>query len=511
MISTPARESYYLGGLSDSYPTAYLDLDGNERASVYLRNGDLNLFHLLWQQLARPDLSEGLRKAAQKAFGEILNRNRKDWQKLTDDLKQELEAVRERIAAFHRELPARDRKWTRVEKEKGLDEAALRQKSNLEHWRLQEREYAAVAGVYSRWLDLHTETLSPQSLKLEDYIPPRFLGTHNAPYQLRHYPVGIKSGGLKLNLAGELDFDQTFEEVDYFELFVNLTVRNNPQAGIDTHPVDWVACRIPPGSLAEEENGNSREDRLPIWLYAGSQRQALILANSEGGRTIEYVPLNTLRWTEGGKAIIEKGEWQNGYPLKIWEDPELRLPAGEPRSWLNREHSEEDWFRVLAKTQYSNGLIGLVEQMSPPRSASYEPSPEANPANSEKLIQRFLARVRSDLDADFAVFAGDHWNFNAFSFNPGGNHGAFFQMSSHAVLMFSGGRLTDIPRGLSIQEPYDSLTLVPTLLTLTGHVHDGKPDPSLVEKGFRPFPGKAIRELTSTNSSGPAVKRRQGN
>jgi len=80
------------------------------------------------------------------------------------------------------------------------------------------------------------------------------------------------------------------------------------------------------------------------------------------------------------------------------------------------------------------------------------------------------------------VFANDHWNFNARGFNPGGNHGSFLRESTHSVLLFAGGSKTGIPRGLHVTEPYDSLSFVPTVLTLMG-----RPEPDL--------PGPVIKEL----------------
>ena len=80
------------------------------------------------------------------------------------------------------------------------------------------------------------------------------------------------------------------------------------------------------------------------------------------------------------------------------------------------------------------------------------------------------------------VLANDHWNFNARSFNPGGNHGSFFRESTHSVLLFAGGKDTGIPAGLRIETPYDSLSFVPTILNLMG-----RPEPAL--------PGSVIREL----------------
>jgi len=94
------------------------------------------------------------------------------------------------------------------------------------------------------------------------------------------------------------------------------------------------------------------------------------------------------------------------------------------------------------------------------------------------------------------VVANDHWNFDVRGFNPGGNHGSFFRISTHATFMIAGGDKTGIPRGLTIEEPYDSLSFAPTLLALTGNLRDdNNPTPALRDKGFRRFPGRPVKEL----------------
>ena len=80
------------------------------------------------------------------------------------------------------------------------------------------------------------------------------------------------------------------------------------------------------------------------------------------------------------------------------------------------------------------------------------------------------------------MLANDHWNFNVRGFNPGGNHGSFLRESTHSVLLFAGGKDTGIPAGLRVETPYDSLSFVPTILSLMG-----RPEPDL--------PGPVIQEL----------------
>ena len=81
-------------------------------------------------------------------------------------------------------------------------------------------------------------------------------------------------------------------------------------------------------------------------------------------------------------------------------------------------------------------------------------------------------------------------------FNPGGNHGAFFRISTHSTLMFSGGNKTGIPRATVIDEPYDTMSFVPTVLALTGQLgDDNRPVTRLEEKGFRRFYAPPIKEV----------------
>ncbi len=61
VITTETRDSYYLKNQSNDYPTAMLDFDGNERASLQLRDSDLNQLQVILQQLQRADISMPMR------------------------------------------------------------------------------------------------------------------------------------------------------------------------------------------------------------------------------------------------------------------------------------------------------------------------------------------------------------------------------------------------------------------------------------------------------------------
>ena len=66
----------------------------------------------------------------------------------------------------------------------------------------------------------------------------------------------------------------------------------------------------------------------------------------------------------------------------------------------------------------------------------------------------------------------------------------------HSTLMLAGGDRTGIPRALVVEEPYDSLSFVPTVLALTGNLRDdNNPISVLWDKGFRRFPGRPVKEV----------------
>jgi hypothetical protein len=104
-------------------------------------------------------------------------------------------------------------------------------------------------------------------------------------------------------------------------------------------------------------------------------------------------------------------------------------------------------------------VIGIGEELSPV--ADNIPGP----AGIDPIMLRYERHRRELVQADFHVFAADHWNFNVRNFNPGGNHGGFFRISTHSVWMMAGAGL---PTKV-INEPYDSLNFASTVLTLLEH------------------------------------------
>jgi hypothetical protein len=181
--------------------------------------------------------------------------------------------------------------------------------------------------------------------------------------------------------------------------------------------------------------------------------------------------------------------------LQIFEDANLNIPTIDRTAWLSQWHSDREWLEALHRTHYSNGLIGLHEEL--PRHANEKISSDDPSLTVQARTRRDYERRKRELvEPEMLIVAQDHWNFDVRGFNPGGNHGSFFRISTHSVFMVAGGRNTNIPRALDINEPYDSLSFVPTLLALTGDLRDdNEPVPTLRERGYSRFPGPVVREM----------------
>ena len=475
-VITSSGESLYLKGQADDYPTALLDPDGNERASVYFRNSDLNALQILLREINRPGMDVAVRRAAIAAFFKIVDRHRAEWLSTVRDLSDELAAIRRAIETRRVEIENQPKKWTPVQRDAGLDKAARRLAVELDSWREQERDYSAYLRALSKLLDLEPAEFDRRHLTAGDLIPKRAMGDANSVHDLQNYIVGPAAGGLQLTPSGDLDVAGSFERINYPPAFASLAVRNNVQSGVAAHPVDFIAMRVPRAGLHLTPGESPTED--PVWLYGDVNHQALILSRTEAGSRLElrYLPIRGLNQDANGSIYFEPAPLASGFPLRMFEDENLAIPAANREEWFAKWHSEIDWLHAIHQSAYSNGIIALDEQFL---------RPGLPPAQSDAgLISRFNQRRRRLAEPDFVIFANNHWNFNVRNFNPGGNHGSFLRSSTHSILLFAGGADTGIPQHYEIGEPYDSLSFVPTVLDLMDrHSEAAK------------LPGRPIREV----------------
>ncbi len=496
LITTTTRDSYYLKGQSTDYPTALLDFDGNERASIHLRNSDLNLLHIILQQLQRKNLPVVLRHALTAKFFETIDLRRPQWQRNLDELNEELQVLRVRIEDQRRLWEAQPKKFSKEDLAAGRDDETKRIFSQLDRWIAQDKRYADYARILNNLLGLRREDFAPERLKIPDLIARDSMGERNTIHQLQNYVVGLAPNGIVLQADGTIDMESSFVRLNYFNLLHEISVRNNVQREVGNQPIDMVATRISSElilpQLSEKEVGQD-----VVWIYGGPEKQALILARKDerGQLSLRYQPIKNLLQDKNGKVSFDLVAWQPGLPLRIFEDPNLAIPPAERESWLSRWHTDLEWLRALHRTAYSNGLIGLHEELAQhevEKLSLDEPGISA----AERLSRRFVKRQRDLIETDLLLVANNHWNFDVRGFNPGGNHGSFFRISTHSTFMVAGGEKTRIPSAVVVEEPYDSLSFVPTLLALMGNLRDDtNPVPVLWDKGFRRFPGRIVKEI----------------
>jgi hypothetical protein len=496
LITTTTDDSLYLKGQSSDYPTALLDFDGNERASVHLRDRDLNLLHIIWQQLERNNVSPPVRSALIQLFFKTLEKRREEWQKNLDELNEELVVLRRRIEEQRKLWEAQPKKFSPEDVRLGRDDQKTRVYAQLEKWEGQEKSYTEYARTLANLLSLRKEGFSPAKLKIEDFIAKHAMGDSNSVYQLQNYVVGPAPGGVVLHGDGSLNLEKSFLRVDYFSLLHNVSVRNNVQPQLANKPVDMIVSRIS-SELVRTKVQESKLSPDVVWVYGGPEKQVLILAREDerGELSLRYQPVKNLRQDSDGQLTFELATWQPGLPLRIFEDEAFSIAEPDRVAWLGRWHTDVEWFQALHRTQYSNGLIGLYEDIARHPIEKLSPD-EPGLSSEERLMRRLLRRQRELVENDLLLVANNHWNFDVRGFNPGGNHGSFFRISTHSTLMLAGGNKTSIPQAAVVEQPYDSLSFVPTVLALTGNLRDdSNPISALWEKGFRRFPGRPIKAL----------------
>jgi hypothetical protein len=494
LVTTTTDESYYLKHQSTDYPTAMVDFDGNERASIQLRDSDLNKLQILLQQLQRKDLNPDIRAAALNEFFITVEARRANWARTATELSNELVVLRKSIAAQRILWEAQPKKFTKEELEAGRDDAAKRIFVTLDRWEREEREYSCYLALLQNLLAVSRNTFDPAKVKIEELIPKQSMGDRNTIYQLQNYIVGVNPAGLALNPDGSLNNEVSFIRVNNFDMLHGVTVRN-VQRGVLNRPVDLIAARIDSALVAPLVNETDLSPDV-VWVHGGdSQALLLFRTNAAGELSIRYKPIANFRQNSSGQVSFDDVEWQPGLPLHIYEDPNLKIPGSNRAEWLSRWHTEVEWLEALHRTEYSNGLIGLNEEMT---RHPFEQLNATDPklTDDQRTMRQLLKRERELCEPELLIVANNHWNFDVRGFNPGGNHGSFFRISTHSTLMIAGGKNTGLGQGRTIEEPYDSLSFVPTLLALTGNLRDDStPIPILWERGFRRFPGRIVKEL----------------
>ncbi|HLH02501.1 MAG TPA: alkaline phosphatase family protein [Bryobacteraceae bacterium] len=441
-VITPSAQSIYLAGEASHYPTAWIDIDGNERAAVHLRNSDLNKIHILLLELSKSELTPEVRRAAADSLQAAIDKHRAAWNAEADGLRAELDELARAIEtrkSVVKNLPKSDTQ----QHESGEDKANRRLRLELEHWEREHSAYRSYLSHLDRLLAFHPDSAKPFKGTISNLIPELTLGDNNSVGDLERYIVGPSAGGLVLTADGHLDEEKSFRRIDYFALLASQRARNNPQTNLSQRPIDFVAMALP-------------HPQRGYWLYRDADHQLIILEDTSGRLRVQ--PVRDLTEDSHGVVHWQETSWCAGLPLELYEDEHLQVASEQRASWLSQWHTEQEWMRATYACHYSNAVIGIPEELSP-----VAPNVPGRPGISPLLL-RYERRRRELVQADFHVFAADHWNFNARFPNPGGNHGSFLRISTHSVWMMAGGDLG----ARHIEEPYDSLNFASTVLNLLG-------------------------------------------
>ena len=460
-VINPSKASFYLAGQAEQYPTAWLDLDGNERAAVQLRNSDLNRIHILLLQLKGGDLPTPLRLAAARELEKTINRHRVEWTTMASSLQAEINALGPAIEArklLLAKLPKDPKKWPVAEKEVGADKIARREMAEVASWETEQKAYQNYLDDIQALLALKPDSKQPLTTNISHLMPELALGDQNSVFDLQNYIAGPGLKGLVLDANGDLDETKSFRHVNYFPLLVSQRVRNVPQRELSAQPVDFLAVGLPASGLPPFPEG---PPEFAIWLYADDEHQLLeLVRRTNDQEEIRLIPVKHLSQARDGKVRYDPGEWTDGLPFHLAEDRALHVPeCVEANVWLSAWHSEDDWLRATYACHYTNGVVGITEELLPMTDAL--PSRES----MAPLLQRLELRRRELVQPDFHIFASDHWNFNARNFNPGGNHGSFLRQSTHSVWMMAGAGLAP---GVHYTDPADTLNFGSTVLQYAG-------------------------------------------
>jgi hypothetical protein len=150
-----------VAGEAQHYPTAVIDLDGNERASLGLRNNSLNVVQILLDQLTHKKLTGRVRRAALNQLFATLDHVRPLWSRNVAELALELKTLRFQIADQQELVDAQPKSWTADDKKNGLDLDAQRQFRVLDRMKTEERLYSAYVAPMLRLLSLDPAVLIP--------------------------------------------------------------------------------------------------------------------------------------------------------------------------------------------------------------------------------------------------------------------------------------------------------------------------------------------------------------
>lgn len=523
---SPSRESAYLADRHEQV-TCALDNDGNERAHIHLRSGDLNRLQMLYRALGEGRLDPARRAAVGRAAVAILDHNRATWEAEARGIREELAAVtaldarRRAELALVEQAAAQARETERRGPAPAADPAGpfegvsalntgdrardARQRAlELQSALYQSGRVVEAYGVYAASLERRASVRTPEAFAAAPETA--LFGSHelgaNATFaDLAAYPVALRE--VVLTPAGDLDEARSFSTVDYFQAFSAIRVVNTVNADFGTRPVGFVVARLPvdearraavaAGLLAAPDAALVTSALL---VHGGDRGQLVLFEQAEPGRESRLALLPVaVAGAESGRLRFEPAPWRDRLPLGLYEDPGLAVAGLARGAWLSSFHSDREWLDATHRTASGLAVPGLAEVFSTEYRAAFERAMARDRTPEERLARRLDLRRRIAMEADLLLHASPHWHFNVKDINPGGNHGGFTRPSMHAVLWMLGGESTRVRQGpLVVARAYDGLDFAPTIFEAAGVTRGGQFADSLARRGFGPYPGRIASE-----------------
>ncbi len=480
----------------NDYVTCFIDPFGNARATVNLRNNDLNRLHLILMKLKRkPD--EARFSKLRELFRATLRQTRvwlepdlalyRDYHEGSQDLARHLAAKTDNYSL--------DSVWR-------LNEEAKRDAPQI----------AALQRLLGIRFDCDGrgdcfDELFSTAFQIEDYIPKGYLGLANNIYQLSHYTIGLDDDLHWVEKT--VDAQGNRVAMDYFQILSNYQASNAPVNGL-RNPFDLLATPVPPQRIMPvllERGLAASSDRLRnvVWVKSTARSnpakggEALILQTMEG--LVKYVPVLHFRQLEDLSFDFDLASHQD--PLALLAGKGFEPPTGtDPLRWAMTFHERQEWLEAIHKTEYSTAvciLLDILNDAVPEFVDSRDFQDYLIYFSSDELKQRYLRGLKrkySSQEPDFVVWADSLWNFNSKARTSGGSHSGLRPMASRTTLLVWGGDETQVDRGRVISGVATTLDVAPTLLRAVGMLDDHNEvvrEPlSIPERPFRPFPGRVL-------------------
>ncbi len=480
----------------DDYVTCFIDPFGNARATVNLRNNDLNRLHLILMKLKQnPD--EGRFARLRELFRTTLAKARV-WLEPDLALYRDYHAGSQDLA---RHLSAKTDNYS-------LDSV----------WRLTEEakrdapQIAALDRLLAIRFDCDGQApcfdeLFSGSFQIEDYIPKGYLGLANNIHQLSHYTLGLDDDLQWVETT--VDAQGKRVPMDYFQILSNYQASNAPVNGL-RNPFDFLATPIKPAQImpALVQRGLAADfDRLRnvVWVKSTARHnpnkggEALILQTMEG--LVKYVPVTHLQQSEGNSFAFDLADDRD--PLALLAGRGFEPPGGGDRlDWARAYHPRQAWLEATHKTEYSTAVCILLDILND-AVPEFVDSPDFQDYliyfSSDEMKQRYLRGLKrkyASQEPDFVVWADLLWNFNSKARTSGGSHSGLRPMAARTTFLVWGGDDTRIDRGRVLSDVATTLDLAPTLLRAVGMLDDNNQvirEPlSVPERPFRQFPGRVL-------------------